>query len=159
MLKGRAATYGSIVCDHRPQKADPNQARLVVGGDQVEYPFNVSTPTADLATAKILMNSVISTKCAKFWTMDIKNFYLNTPMKRYKYMQLGYNILPEEIIKQYQLDEMQIADGWVYMEIRKGMYSLPQAGILVNKLLTERLANMGITRYNIHQDCGNTNGV
>eukprot|EP00957_Ditylum_brightwellii_P108905 8308257-Ditylum_brightwellii.AAC.1 len=71
MPKGRSATYGGIVCDHRPQKANPNQARLVVGGDRVEYLFKVSTPTADLVTVKILMNSVISTEGAKFWTMDI----------------------------------------------------------------------------------------
>eukprot|EP00957_Ditylum_brightwellii_P022349 1686567-Ditylum_brightwellii.AAC.1 len=81
MPKGRSATYGSIVCNHRPQKADLNQACLVVGRDRVEYPFDVSTPTADLVIDKILMNSVISTNGAKFWTMDIKNFYLNTPMK------------------------------------------------------------------------------
>eukprot|EP00957_Ditylum_brightwellii_P035759 2711247-Ditylum_brightwellii.AAC.1 len=29
------------------------------------------------------------------------------------------------------------------MEIQKGMYGLPQAGILANKLLTERLAERG----------------
>ena len=33
-----------------------------------------------------------------------------------------------------------IPDGWVYIEIRKGMYVLPQAGILKNQLLEERLA-------------------
>ena len=86
------------------------------------------------------MNLVISTRGAKFWTMDINNFYLNTPMTRYEYMCLLYNILPEEVIKQYQLDKIKTADGWVYMEIQKGMYGLPQAGILANKLLTERLA-------------------
>eukprot|EP00957_Ditylum_brightwellii_P148590 11313309-Ditylum_brightwellii.AAC.1 len=71
MLRGWSVTYGSIVCNHRPQKADLNQARLVVGGDIVEYPFKVITPTADLVTAKVLMNSVISTEGAKFWIMDI----------------------------------------------------------------------------------------
>eukprot|EP00957_Ditylum_brightwellii_P177790 13543055-Ditylum_brightwellii.AAC.1 len=81
MLKGQSATYGSIVCNHRPQKVDPNQAHLVVGRDRGGYPFYVSIPTTDLVTAKILMNSVVFTKGANFWTMDIKNFYLNTPMK------------------------------------------------------------------------------
>jgi len=31
----------------------------------------------------------------------------------------------------------------VYMEIRKGMYGLPQAGVLANKLLKECLARHG----------------
>jgi hypothetical protein len=44
-------------------------------------------PTADLLTIKLLINSVISTAGAKFMTMDIKDFYLNTPMDRYKYMR------------------------------------------------------------------------
>jgi hypothetical protein len=43
-------------------------------------------PTADLLTIKLLINSTISTQGAKFMTMDIKDFYLITPMARYKYM-------------------------------------------------------------------------
>eukprot|EP00957_Ditylum_brightwellii_P206366 15348049-Ditylum_brightwellii.AAC.2 len=64
MPAGRKAMYGRIVCNYRPQKEDPNCVRLTIGGDQVEYPFDVSTPTADLVTAKRLMNSVISTEGA-----------------------------------------------------------------------------------------------
>ena len=48
----------------------------------VKYPGDVGTPTADMPLAKILFNSVISTKNATFMTGDIKNFYLNTPLKR-----------------------------------------------------------------------------
>eukprot|EP00957_Ditylum_brightwellii_P171173 13031124-Ditylum_brightwellii.AAC.1 len=66
MPVGRKATYDCIVCNYRLQKEDPNYVRLTVGGNQVEYPFDVSTPTADLVTAKLLMNSVISTKGTKF---------------------------------------------------------------------------------------------
>ena len=86
--QGRKATYGRIVVDYRPQKADPNRTRLTVGGNRVEYPHDVSTPTADMVTAKLLFNSVISTEGAKFLTVDIKNFYLNTPMERFEYMRL-----------------------------------------------------------------------
>ena len=34
-------------------------------------------------------------------------------------------------------------DGAIYIEIRKGMYGLPQAGMLANKLLKRRLAKHG----------------
>jgi hypothetical protein len=34
-------------------------------------------------------------------------------------------------------------DGKVYIEIQKGMYGLPQAGILTNELLQRNLANNG----------------
>jgi hypothetical protein len=57
---------------------------LVVGGDRVHYPGNAGTPTTNLLTAKILINSIISTAGTKFMTMDIKDFYLNTPVARYK---------------------------------------------------------------------------
>ena len=33
--------------------------------------------------------------------------------------------------------------GFVYLEIRKAIYGLPQAGILANKLLWKRLAPHG----------------
>jgi hypothetical protein len=52
---------------------------LVAGGDRVHYPGNTATPTADLLTIKILINSIISTAGAKFMTMDIKDFYLKHP--------------------------------------------------------------------------------
>ena len=51
----------------------------------LEYDGNIRALTADLTTVKILINSTISTKNAKFMTMDIKNFYLSTPMDVYKY--------------------------------------------------------------------------
>ncbi len=57
-----------------------------MGGDRVHYPGNASTPTANLLTLKILINSIISTAGAKFMTMDYKDFYLNTPMASYEYM-------------------------------------------------------------------------
>ncbi len=59
---------------------------MVTGWDRIHYPSNAGTPTADLLTIKILINSIISTAGAKFMTMDIKDFYLNTPMARYNYM-------------------------------------------------------------------------
>jgi hypothetical protein len=58
----------------------------VAGGNRVHFPGDAGTPTADLLTLKLLINSIISTAGAKFMTMDIKDFYLNIPMARYEYM-------------------------------------------------------------------------
>jgi hypothetical protein len=63
-------------------KADPKRVRLTVGGNLLHYPIKVSTPTADLSTVKLLLNSVISTPGARFATFDLKDFYLSTPMMR-----------------------------------------------------------------------------
>ncbi len=95
-------TYGLITCLVHPEKTDePKRTRLVVGGDQVHYPGNAGTPTANLLTIKLLINSIISTQGAKFTTMDIKDFYLNTPMARYEYMQLKILDMPNDVIEHY----------------------------------------------------------
>jgi hypothetical protein len=75
-------------------------------------------------------------------TLDLENFYLNTPMPRYEYMRIPMNIIPPEVIAQYNLDTLA-ENGFVMVEIRKGIYGLPQAGILAKNLLVERLANGG----------------
>ena len=54
--KGRKVTYGRIIVDYHPQKDDPYQTRLTVGGDRIDYPWDKSTPTAGLTTSKVLFN-------------------------------------------------------------------------------------------------------
>ena len=75
-------------------------------------------------------------------TGDIKNFYLGTPLERYEYMVIPLHLFPQHTIDQYDL-KTHAKDGRVYVEIRKAIYGLPQAGILANKLLRERLAPHG----------------
>jgi hypothetical protein len=67
--------------------------------------------------------------------MGIKNYYLGTPLPRFEYMKMLLSRFPEEIIQKYNLNALAV-DGCVYIEIRKGMYGLKQAGLLVNQLQT-----------------------
>ena len=129
------STYGKFVCSVRPQKAEPNRTRLTVGGNRINYPGEVGTPTADMLLVKVMLNSVASTMNAKFMCIDISNFYLNTPLPRYKYLKLKLSDIPQEVIDEYNLMEKVTPDGFVYVEIRKGMYGLPQAGLIVRELL------------------------
>ncbi len=139
---GRKATYLRLVVADRPMKANPRRVRFTVGGDKVDYPFDVRTKTADLTTAKILINSTISTPGAKFMCLDIKDFYLNNDMTRYEYMRIPVNQLPQKIIDLYNLEPL-IHNGAVYVEIRKGMYGLPQAGRIANDKLVPILKAAG----------------
>jgi hypothetical protein len=116
---------------------------LVAGRDRVNYPGNAGTPTANLLTVKILINSIISTAGAKFMTIDVKDFYLNTPMTRYKYMQLRIADMTDNVIEHYNLRDKATPDGYIYCKIQKGMYGLPQAGIIAQQLLKERLQKHG----------------
>ena len=63
-----------------------------MGDNLINYPDNCGTPTADLLTVKLLLNSVISTDNAKFTTIDIKDFYLMMPMKRYEYFGMKLDL-------------------------------------------------------------------
>ena len=139
--RAKNVTYGLITTLIRPEKIDePNRTRLVAGGDRVHYPGDVGTPTADyLLTVKLLLNGIISTPNAKIMTMDIKDFYLNTPMARYEYMRLRLTDMPKDVIAHYKLNKIATPEGYIYCEIQKGMYGLPQAGIIAQQLLEERL--------------------
>jgi hypothetical protein len=110
--------YGQICVDYRPQKEGPNRTRLTVGGNLIDYPGDVSTPTADTTTAKMVINSTISTPNAKFMGADIKDFYLGTPMEQFEYMQLPLALIPQEIVDEYDLTPL-VHKGHVYLEIRR----------------------------------------
>lgn len=103
----KEVTYGRIVVAYKPDKLEKNRVRLTVGGDRIVCLQDVSAPTADVPVIKLLWNSTLSTPGAKYFTMDISNFYLGTPMDRPEYMRLPMKIMPEEIIKQYNLKDIE----------------------------------------------------
>jgi Reverse transcriptase (RNA-dependent DNA polymerase) len=152
MPADRQATYPRFVCSERPQKQEKNRTRMTVGGNLISYPGDKSTRTAELETSKILFNSVVSTPNAQFCTMDITNFYLNTLLDRPEYLRIPCPLNPDEIMEEYQLHKL-IHNGNVIARIDKGMYGLPQAGILANKLLKERLEPHG------YSECDHTPGL
>jgi hypothetical protein len=57
-------------------------------------------------------------------------------------MVINLSSLPQETIEKFDLIKLS-QDGKVYIEIQKGMYGLPQAGILTNESLQRNLANDG----------------
>ena len=129
--KHKTVTYGRFVCDIRPQKAEKERMRLTVGGNLINYDGDVSTQTGNLTTSTCLWNSVVSTPDAEYMCLDLKNFYLGTPMEEYEYMRLHISDIPDKIIQQYKLHELT-HNGLVHIEVRGGMYGLPQAGKLSN---------------------------
>ena len=50
-------------------------------------------------------------------------------------MRLKLNELRDDVIEEYDLKYKSTPDGFVFVEVRKGIYGLPQAGILEQKLL------------------------
>ena len=110
---------------------------------KINYPGKVASPTAEMLVAKLLFNSVISTHSARFMTMDIANFYLMTPLKHPEYGKIKLIDIPEEIIVKYKLHDLANADSSVYIKANRGMYGLPQLGLIANELLEEQLNKHG----------------
>jgi hypothetical protein len=136
-------TYGQFVSMVQPEKAEPNQTCFTVGGDRINYPGKVATPTAEMLVAKMLFNSVISTRGARFMTMDISNFYLMTPLHHPEFIHVKLSDIPNEVIEEYKLREKATKNGSVYIKDKQGMYCLPQSGLLANELLEKRLKKYG----------------
>ena len=131
------------MCDYRPLKDDPYRVRLTVGGDKLPYYSDVGSPAASLLESKLLFNSVVSTPGAKFLSADIKYYFLCSPMSEFEYMKLPFNVIPDETKTQYKLHDIVEPDGYVYIEIRKGMYGLKQAARLAFDNLVKLLAPHG----------------
>ena len=70
----KKVTYGRLVVDIRPLKEEKYRVCITVGGDKLDFCGDASSVAAYLATVKLLLNSVVSTKGAKFTTADIKDF-------------------------------------------------------------------------------------
>jgi hypothetical protein len=113
-----------------------------VGGDILDYAGDVATSTANITTFKTLINSTLSTEDAAMVMMDINKYHMGTPLPRYEYMRLLLSRFHEYIVRKYNPNALAV-DGWVYIEIRKGIYGLKQSGLLANQLLQKRLALFG----------------
>ena len=122
-----------VVCEVQPDKDDPDRTRITIGGSRICYPGDVVTNTGYLELFKLLLNSVLSRKGAQFSSIDLKNFYLDTPMPDPEYVRIKITDIPAEFIEEYQLAGRD-CDGCTYFEIRRGCYGLPQVGILANNL-------------------------
>ena len=111
---GRTFTYSHLVSKFFPQKTETHRFRVTVGSDKLDFSGIITTNCSSLKTTKCLLNSIVSTPNARFLTLDINNFYYNNPMSRYKYMKIALDIVPDKIIRQYNLCALA-SNGWVYM--------------------------------------------
>jgi hypothetical protein len=62
-------------------------------------------------------------------------------------MKMPIGLFPTWIIEQYDLMK-HVLNGFIYLEMRRAVWGLPQAGILANKLLRKRLLPHGYYEYN-----------
>ena len=90
--------YTSVVCEVRPGEKDPNRKIMTICGTNVCYPGDVGTNTASLELFKLIINSVLTRKGAKYVCFDIEFFYLSTPLGRPEYVKIHLSKISEEFI-------------------------------------------------------------
>ncbi len=142
-------TYGRIVCNVREGKKGKHSTRLTMGGNLINYPGDCRTTMANLITVKILLNSIISMPNEKFMTIYIKDFFLNTPMECYEYFRMKPALFPKDVIDEYNLCNKVDTNGNVHCKVRRKMYGLPQAGIIVQELPEAHLLKARYTQSKI----------
>jgi hypothetical protein len=76
-----------------------------------------------------MWNSVISTRGARYMCADASDFYLATPLERNQYMQIAINLIPQELIDLYQLQN-KVNIEVVYCVIVRRVYGLTESGVL-----------------------------
>ena len=69
-------------------------------------------------------------------------------MVDFEHMKLPLSMFPQEIVQQYNLQDLVAVDGYIYMEIRKGMPGLKQAERLASDHLTKNLSINGYSPVN-----------
>ena len=67
---GTTVTYGRMFCTYSPYKTEKHRTHITVSGNLFIFMYDVSAPTFDMTTAKLIFNSVISTPGARFITLD-----------------------------------------------------------------------------------------
>ena len=65
----------------------------------IDYPGEVSTPTSELTTMKLHINSAISDVRSRYMCMDVNDLYLNNQMDRYEYIMIQISMIPQEFVE------------------------------------------------------------
>ena len=143
---GRKVTYANFVRTMRPGKAELYRIRMTVGGDRLDAYQDVRSPAIGLIDTKLHLNSTISDVHlgARYCTGDLKDFFLVSDMIIFQYMKIHRRYLTPEVIAEYDLTDAHFdSKGYIYVEIRKGMYGLKEAAILAYDQLKAHLAPFG----------------
>ena len=118
------------------------RVRGTLGGDRLNYPFDVTARTADLDAVKILIHSVVSDDGGKYMTADVSDYYLGTDLERPEYVRIQLKLIPQASMDKHEWHPYTDRNS-VLFEVTKGCYGLPQAGKLAQDKLIAHLAVHG----------------
>jgi hypothetical protein len=98
--EGRQATYLNPQYKEKINHNNEHErrCRFTAGEDRLDYPGAVSARTADMEVVKVLLNSALSTD-SELITLDIKDFYLGTPLPHAQYIRVDCKFITPECMK------------------------------------------------------------
>jgi hypothetical protein len=147
-MKRSDVPKGKIVTYYNPQvKIKMKNGKLVkrvrgtVGGDRLTYDGPTSALVAALETIRLLLNAIVS-EGAKMMCIDIKDYYLGTPLAEPEYMSVNLKHIPIDIQNKYNLQQLA-HNGSVVMRLGTTVYGLKSAGRLSQDRLIAHLAKHG----------------
>jgi hypothetical protein len=145
--RGDITYYNRVPKEKIKEGALHRRVRGTAGGDRINYPGPVTARTASLEVVRALYNSTLARK-ADICTADVTDYYLGTPMERKEYLRMTRKQLGPTIIAEYDLEQYIINDV-MHFQINKGMYGLPQAGLLAQQRLIQHLGGSGYMQSDI----------
>lgn len=107
-----------------------------------QYVGKTAAETASLPAFKILLNAVLSTRGAKFMTIDLKDMYLQSTLEQEEYVAIPVSEIPDASMERHNLRD-KVRNGKVYFRVKKAMYGLPQAGYIAQQDLGKLLKANG----------------
>ena len=111
--------------------------RGTAGGDRINYTGPTSAQTAAMPVVKLFLHSVVSEH--KNWmTIDIKDYYLGTPLLRPEDIRIPLRMIPKTTQTKHHPLQYVHRDA-ILFQIIKRMYGLPQAGLLAQQRLVAHL--------------------
>jgi hypothetical protein len=142
-----ATYYNPQVKEKYKNREWVRRMRGTVGGDRTNYTSPVTARTASLEVVRSLLNSILADD-ADFMAADITDYYLGTPLLRPEFMRMSRKQVSATIIAEYGYEDYFIND-MLYFQINKGMYGLPQAGLLAQNRLVAHIAEHGYTQSDL----------
>ena len=115
--------------------------RGTAGGDKINYTGPTSAQIAAMSVVQLLLHSVVF-EHKQWMTIDIKDYYLNTPRIRPEFIRIPCRMIPDTTVATHTLTPY-INQNAILFEVNKGMYGLPQAGLLAQQRLIAHLADHG----------------
>ena len=130
MDRRKETTYTKVVCELPPHKADPHCMCITIGGKRICYPGDVRTLTGSLEMIKPIINKVVLKTV--YGSLSLTS-YTSTWTHPWSILNMRASIY--QIPRSISLNTTYTWEGWVYFEIIRGCYGLPQAGKSANDIL------------------------